>query len=157
MAESAILYLRYVVFGGPPYIHKISDRRRCTRSAWQSLNSRLKPFRDPIRVPFDSCFPENFMTEDPSDSADQVRQLNDAFRHSFTGGVVAVTAGAEALPRERGAALLARVRAFDAFNEDNDPHGEHDLGVVEDGDIGCPSLAASARLSSGAKCNPWRH
>jgi Protein of unknown function (DUF3768) len=75
------------------------------------------------------------MTEDPSGSADRVRRLNDAFRRSFVGGVVAVTAGVEALPRERRAALIAKVRAFDAFNEDNDPHGEHDFGVVEDGDV----------------------
>jgi hypothetical protein len=77
------------------------------------------------------------MTENPSGSAERVRKLNDAFRRSFAGGVVAVTAGVEALPRERRAALLAKVRAFDAFTEDNDPHGEHDFGLVECGDIRC--------------------
>ena len=77
------------------------------------------------------------MTEDPSGSAERVRQLNDAFRRSFVGGVVAVTAGLEGLPCERRAALFAKVRAFDAFNEDNDPHGEHDFGVVEDGGVRC--------------------
>ena len=71
------------------------------------------------------------MTDDCSDSAERVRQLNDAFRRSFVGGVVVVTAGVEALPRERRASLLAQVRAFDAFNEDNDPHGEHDFGAIE--------------------------
>ena len=77
------------------------------------------------------------MTEHPSDSADRVCRLNDAFRRSLGGGVVAVTAGVEALPRERRAALIATVRAFEAFTEDNDPHGEHDFGVVEDGDVRC--------------------
>jgi Protein of unknown function (DUF3768) len=74
------------------------------------------------------------MTEDPSDWVERVRLLNDAFRCSFIGGVVAVTKGVEALPRACRDALLAKVRAFDAFNEDNDPHGEHDFGVVDDGD-----------------------
>ena len=47
------------------------------------------------------------MTEHPSNSADRVCRLNDAFRRSLVGGVVAVTAGVEALPRERRAALIA--------------------------------------------------
>ena len=77
------------------------------------------------------------MTEDRSDSAQRVRQLNDAFRSSFVGGVVVVTAGVEALPRERRASLLANVRAFEGFTDDNDPHGEHDFGVVEHGSVRC--------------------
>ena len=77
------------------------------------------------------------MTDDCSDSAERVRQLNDAFRRSFVGGVVVVTAGVEALPRERRGSLLGKVRAFDGFTEDNDPHGEHDFGVVDDGDVRC--------------------
>jgi hypothetical protein len=31
--------------------------------------------------------------------------------------------------------ILARIRAFDNFDEDNDPHGEHDFGLFEDGDV----------------------
>jgi hypothetical protein len=77
------------------------------------------------------------MTEDRSDPAERVRQLNDAFRRTFVGGGVVVTAGVEALPPERRRSLLAQVRAFDAFTEDNDPHGEHDFGVVDDGDVRC--------------------
>jgi len=77
------------------------------------------------------------MSDDRSDSTDRVRQLNDAFRRTFVGGVVVVTAGVRALPHERRSALLAKIRAFDAFTEDNDPHGEHDFGVVEDGDVRC--------------------
>jgi hypothetical protein len=77
------------------------------------------------------------MTEDRSGSAERVRQLNDAFRRTFIGGVVVVTAGVEALPSQLRSSLLAKVREFDAFTEDNDPHGEHDFGVVEDGDVRC--------------------
>ena len=77
------------------------------------------------------------MTEDPLGSAERVRQLNDAFRRSFVGGVVVVTAGFDALSAERRRVILAKIRAFDEFDEDNDPHGEHDLGLVEVGDIRC--------------------
>ena len=62
------------------------------------------------------------MSEDRSDSTERVRRLNDAFRRSFVGGVVVVTAAVAALSRERRSALLAKIRAF-AFTEDNDPHG----------------------------------
>ena len=77
------------------------------------------------------------MSEARSDSTERVRQLNDTFRRTFVGGVVVVTAAVAALSRERRSALLAKIRAFDAFTEDNDPHGEHDLGVVEDGEVRC--------------------
>ena len=61
----------------------------------------------------------------PNEHSNSVRiqQLNDAFRRSFVGGVVVVTAGLESLPAERRGLILAKVRAFDQFNEDNDPHG----------------------------------
>ena len=75
----------------------------------------------------------------PNEHSNSVRiqQLNDAFRRSFVGGVVVVTAGFESLPAERRGLTLAKVRAFDQFNEDNDPHGEHDFGVVDDGEVRC--------------------
>ena len=77
------------------------------------------------------------MTEDRSDSAERVRRLNDDFRRTFVGGMVVVTAGVEALPLDQRNSLLAKVGAFDNFTEDNDPHREHDFGVVEDGDVRC--------------------
>jgi hypothetical protein len=64
-------------------------------------------------------------------STEQVRALNDAFRRSFTGGKVMMTAGILALPAVTKARLLDAVRAFDAFTADNDPHGEHDFGNFE--------------------------
>jgi len=33
--------------------------------------------------------------------------------------------------------LLAKVRAFDGFTEDNDAHAEHDFGVVDFGKVSC--------------------
>ena len=60
-----------------------------------------------------------------------IRDLNDAFRASFTGGVVTLTAGVDALDPNTRAQLLAAVRTFKDFNEGNDPHGEHDFGAIE--------------------------
>lgn len=60
-----------------------------------------------------------------------IRRLNDAFRQSFTGGRVTLTAGVGALPGRVRAAVIAAVRAFDQFDaDDDDPFGEHDFGAL---------------------------
>jgi hypothetical protein len=64
-------------------------------------------------------------------SKHRIRELNDAFRQTFIGGRVLVTPGVRALPLESNAALLERVRTFDRFDGDNDPHQEHDFGAIE--------------------------
>jgi hypothetical protein len=62
----------------------------------------------------------------------EIRRLNDSFRRSLSGGGKRlITAGIAALPCQDQAAILAKVIAFDQFNEDNDPHGEHDFGAFE--------------------------
>ncbi len=61
----------------------------------------------------------------------KIALLNDAFRRSFSGGKVMMTAGVDALPDMVKAAALHEVAIFNAFNEDNDPHGEHDFGSFE--------------------------
>ena len=63
--------------------------------------------------------------------------LYDAFRRTFVGGMVMITAGVEAMPVEQRRSLLQRVRAFDAFANDNDPHGEHDFGSIDEGGVRC--------------------
>jgi hypothetical protein len=42
-----------------------------------------------------------------------------------------LTAGVSALPAEIQRKAIAQTIAFDAFIEDNDPHGEHDFGEFE--------------------------
>lgn len=64
-------------------------------------------------------------------SKDRIRELNDTFRKSFSGGKVMMTAGVDALPDMVKCAALHEVATFNAFNEDNDPHGEHDFGSFE--------------------------
>jgi hypothetical protein len=61
----------------------------------------------------------------------RIRDLNDAFRHTFAGGKVMMTAGVNELPDMVKAAALQKAATFDKFNEDNDPHGEHDFGAFE--------------------------
>jgi Protein of unknown function (DUF3768) len=75
------------------------------------------------------------MTSTTASTVDRIRALNDDFRRTFVGGMVVITAGVEALPAEQRKSLLAKVRAFDAFTEDNDPHGEHDFGAVDEGGV----------------------
>jgi Protein of unknown function (DUF3768) len=61
-----------------------------------------------------------------------IRALNDRFRSTFVGGVVAVTQNIA--DRHDVAAILAKVKAFDAFDADNDPYAEHDFGAFDRGD-----------------------
>lgn len=65
------------------------------------------------------------------DQSTAIRDLNDAFRQSFVGGAVMLTSGIIALGRVSQDAILAKVRAFDAFSSENDPYGEHDFGSFE--------------------------
>ena len=46
-----------------------------------------------------------------------------------------LTSGIQSLGQARVAEILAKIRAFDDFNPNNDPYGEHDFGKIEhDGD-----------------------
>ena len=56
-----------------------------------------------------------------------IAKLNDEFRH--TGFTFLFTPGARGLGDDK--ALLAAIRSFDSFSEDNDPYGEHDFGSFE--------------------------
>jgi hypothetical protein len=64
-------------------------------------------------------------------STEKVRELNDAFRKSFAGGKVVMTASVAALPDMVRANALIEVSLFNRFTEDNDPHGEHDFGSFD--------------------------
>ena len=60
--------------------------------------------------------------------AAKIRELNDRFRTTMTGGRVMMTAGVDALPPDVKAMVIRRVATFSDFNADNDPHEEHDFG-----------------------------
>ena len=63
--------------------------------------------------------------------AERVRALNDILRRTLSGGTLVLTAGIIALGRERQQIVLDAIAAFDRFDADNDPYGEHDFGAVE--------------------------
>jgi hypothetical protein len=64
-------------------------------------------------------------------TTERIRDLNDAFRRSFAGGKVMMTAGIAAMTDEVRAQVFDRVRTFETFTAENDPHGEHDFGNFE--------------------------
>lgn len=63
----------------------------------------------------------------------RIRELNDAFRSTLSGGRVMLTDGFRALPEATQRDAIERVRTFDAFDHDNDPHREHDFLSFEIG------------------------
>jgi hypothetical protein len=65
------------------------------------------------------------------DKSARIRELNDKFRSTHSGGRVLYTQGVSALPDDVVAKIMSRVETFDDFTTDNDPYGEHDFGQVE--------------------------
>ncbi|MEO8629066.1 MAG: DUF3768 domain-containing protein [Betaproteobacteria bacterium] len=65
------------------------------------------------------------------EKAARIRELNDAFRASLTGGKVYTTDGISGEGPDFVATALDAVRTFDRFTRDNDPHSEHDFGSFE--------------------------
>ena len=65
------------------------------------------------------------------DSTARIRDLNDTFRKTFVGGKVMLTQGVDGLTAADKLVLLAKVRNFEDFHRDNDPHSEHDFVSIE--------------------------
>lgn len=65
-----------------------------------------------------------------ADQTTRIRDLNDAFRKAMPRDVY-LTAGLSGLPAKIQTEAIRRVKTFDAFNEDNDPHAEHDFGAFD--------------------------
>lgn len=66
-----------------------------------------------------------------SSGSGRIAELNDHLRCSNVGGRIAITQGV--LATGSVPAILARVRAFDAFDTDNDPYGQRDFGALDCG------------------------
>jgi Protein of unknown function (DUF3768) len=61
-----------------------------------------------------------------------VRRLNDEFRKDPSRhGCLIMTSGVDGEGPEFVLAAVRAVQAFNSFNEDNDPYGEHDFGSFE--------------------------
>ena len=73
---------------------------------------------------------EMVMDKQSTAHADGVRRLNDQFRCFGSGrGSLMLTSGVDDLGLGFVTATVNAVRTFDAFDRDNDPHGEHDFGA----------------------------
>jgi hypothetical protein len=57
--------------------------------------------------------------------------LNDRLRRTFSRGKVVMTPGVASLPEDTLTTVFERVRHFEQFTPDNDPHDEHDFGSFE--------------------------
>lgn len=69
--------------------------------------------------------------ENPDVETLTIRTLNDLLRTRYSGGRILMTPEINALPEDTMARALHAVRTFDDFNEDNDPYGTHEFGMVE--------------------------
>ncbi len=60
----------------------------------------------------------------------RIRTVNDVFRQTFIGGKVMLTQGIQQMPETDMESIITQVRQFNDFTEENDPHGEHDFGII---------------------------
>jgi hypothetical protein len=70
------------------------------------------------------------MTGKSQQGSTRICALNDELRRFGRGGRIMITSGIQALGTDGVARVLAAVAAFDAFTDDNDPHGEHDCAIL---------------------------
>ena len=65
------------------------------------------------------------------DKTAKIRQLNDAFRTSFTGGDVMLTLGIRMKSEKEVSEILERVRTFNEFTPANNPYLENDCASFD--------------------------
>jgi Protein of unknown function (DUF3768) len=63
--------------------------------------------------------------------AEIIAQLNDQLRKSCEGGTVVITRNVRSLDGFKARELVTALANYDGFDEDNDPHGERDMGDFE--------------------------
>lgn len=67
----------------------------------------------------------------PKTSSNKIAELNDSLRRTFLGGEVVTTVGLSQLPANIYNEVMERVQKFNEFNSNNDPYGEHDMGMFK--------------------------
>ena len=72
----------------------------------------------------------NLQRQARNNTTARIRELNDAFRKTFAGGKIVMTASVAELPELVRANALLELTRFN-ITADNDPHGEHDFGSFE--------------------------
>lgn len=63
-------------------------------------------------------------------SSNIIAVLNDQLRVHGVGGKIMMTRGVANLGEETVSSIINAMREYTAWNEDNDPWGEHDFGVI---------------------------
>jgi hypothetical protein len=71
------------------------------------------------------------MDIDTKEQVAEIRRLNDQFRTTFQGGQILLTQSFAELPDMVKASALEMVASFKDFNEENDPHEEHNYGSFD--------------------------
>lgn len=69
-------------------------------------------------------------TPTASDQQSRIALLNDILRRTGIGGKTVITRGVINLGNEMIASIIDAMREYDIWTEDNDPHGEHDFGIL---------------------------
>ena len=70
------------------------------------------------------------MSGNQNDRVRIIRDLNDNFRRTGVGGRIMLTIGIRELGERAVHEIVGKIRKFSDFNENNDPHAEHDLGSI---------------------------
>ena len=66
-----------------------------------------------------------------SQRGSRIRVLNDLARKTFLGTRIMLTATVAEMDEQPKARLLQAVRDYNTFDDDNDPHHEHDMGFLD--------------------------
>lgn len=66
-----------------------------------------------------------------NNKAEEIARLNDDFRHHLSNGTLVLTSGIRCNIKEDIAEIIACVRNFNDFDENNDPYGERDFGAFD--------------------------
>lgn len=72
----------------------------------------------------------SIMETNETDRSSLIAEMNDRLRATGRGGFIVLTSGVKILDDETVERIIKAVRAFSDFTPDNDPHREHDFGVV---------------------------
>ncbi len=110
---------------------------RVVRDAWAVWNAETQEWE--LQQVFDAAFCRTCEGEcqiawnpyEPETRVSTIRRLNDALRTGKSqDGTIVMTSGVQAGGPAFVAAARKAVAEFSDFNPDNDPHHEHDFGVV---------------------------
>jgi Protein of unknown function (DUF3768) len=66
-----------------------------------------------------------------SETTEQIRAAYDKLRTTGEGGSMYQTDGFASLPEADRQLAISKIRLFNDFTPENDPHGEHDFGSVK--------------------------